>query len=289
MSTRLLPRLKILTAAFLFSTGGVAVKSCGLTSWQIASFRCAVAAVAMFVILPAARRRWTAGTLGVGFFYAGTVTLFVLANKTTTAANAVFLQSTAPLYILLLSPILLRELPRLREVVMMAGMATGLLFFFLGEQQSFETAPDPFLGNVLGAFCGICWAFTIMGLRWLERRSGDREGGGTAVVAGSLVASLVLLAFALPVASSEASDWFWIAYLGIFQIAVAYVLLTTAVAHVPALEASLLILVEPTFSPVWAYLVHREVPGAWAIAGGGVIVAVTVVKSVWDARRPSES
>lgn len=285
MSTHLFARLKILTAALLFSTGGVAVKSCGLTSWQVASFRCAVAAAVMFALLPAARRRWSWPTVGVGGCYAGTLTLYVLANKTTTAANAVFLQSTAPLYILLLAPLLLRERPRLSDLVLMAGMATGLACFFVGRPPSFATAPAPLLGNVLGAFSGICWAFTVMGLRFLERRSDGVAGGGAAVVAGSLLAFLVGLPLALPVASSQPSDWLWVAYLGVFQIAVAYVLLTTGLTAVPALEASLLILVEPVFNPVWAYFVHGERPGAWALAGGFLIVAVTVVKSFWDARR----
>lgn len=294
MPNRRFPRLRILLAALLFSTGGVAVKSCDLPSWQIAGWRCAVAAVAMLVILPAARRRWTAATVGVGFFYAGTLTFFVLANKTTTAANAVFLQSTAPLYILLLSPLLLRERPRLREVVVMIGMAMGLSFFFLGDQHGSATAPAPMLGNVLGALCGICWAFTIMGLRWLERRGDVGQGGGVAVVAGSVLAALISLPFAWPtlaqgVAVAEVSDWLWIVYMGVFQIAIAYVLLTDAVGSVPAFEASLLILVEPLFSPVWAYLVHDEVPGAWAVAGGLLIVTVTILKSAWDTHRPVES
>lgn len=285
MPTRLLPRLQVLTAALLFSTGGVAVKSCGLTSWQIASFRCAVAAVAMLVLLPAARRYWSWPTVAVGFFYAGTLTLFVLANKTTTAANAVFLQSTAPLYVLLLAPRLLGEKTRRADLALMAGMATGLALFFVGEEPSFATAPAPLLGNFFGALAGVSWAATVMGLRWLERRSDDREGGAVAVVAGSVLACLISLPFALPVTSGDAADWLWIAYLGVFQVAAAYILLTAALAAVPALEASLLILVEPVLSPVWAYLAHDEVPGPWAIAGGALIVAVTVVKSFWDHRR----
>lgn len=289
MSTRFVPRLQILCAALLFSTGGVAVKSCSLTSWQIASFRCAVAAVAMLALVPAARRRFRWPTFTVGFFYAGTVTCFVLANKATTAANAVFLQSTAPLYVLLLAPRLLGERTRRRDVAAMAGLALGLTFFFVGEEATFATAPAPFVGNLLGALSGVFWAFTVMGLRWLEHHGGGRESGTGAVAVGSVFASLISLPLALPVTSSLATDWLWIAYLGIFQIAVAYLLLSAAVTAVPALEASLLILVEPVFNPVWAYLVHGEVPGPWAIAGGVLIVAVTASKSVLDARRNDDA
>ena len=285
MSTRLAPRLQILAAALLFSTGGVAVKSCTLTSWQIAAFRTAVAAVAMLALLPAARRRWSWPTAGVGVFYAGTLTFFVLANKATTAANAVFLQSTAPLYVLLLAPGLLGEKARRRDLALMSGMAVGLALFFVGEQPSFATAPAPFAGNLIGALAGVSWAFTVMGLRWLEGRGGGRESAAVAVVVGNVLASLISLPFALPVTSSTGTDWLWVAYLGIFQVAVAYILLTSALSAVPALEATVLILVEPVFSPVWAYLAHGEVPGPWAIAGGAVIIAVTVAKSRWDHRR----
>src|SRR5688572_9564853 len=102
-------RFEILAAAALFSTGGAAIKACELSSWQVASFRSGVAAIAILLMAPAARRGWTWKTLAVGVSYAATVILFVLANKTTTSANSIFLQSTAPLYLLLLAPVLLDE------------------------------------------------------------------------------------------------------------------------------------------------------------------------------------
>src|SRR3990172_9137079 len=97
-------QLQLLAAAVLFSTGGAAIKACTLSSWQIASFRSVIAAVALFLLLPDARRRWTWRAVAVGAAYAATLMLFVLGNKLTTAANTIFLQSTAPLYILLLGP-----------------------------------------------------------------------------------------------------------------------------------------------------------------------------------------
>src|SRR6185436_18210309 len=102
-------RLLLIAAAALFSTGGAAIKATSLTGWQVASFRSAVAAAALAAFLPGARRRWTWGTVAVGAAYAATMVLFVLSNKLTTAANTIFLQSTAPLYLLLLGPWLLHE------------------------------------------------------------------------------------------------------------------------------------------------------------------------------------
>ena len=107
--TPLASRLEVLAAAALFSSGGAVIKSIHLAGWQVACFRSAVAAATLFLILPEARRRPTPKVLGVGLAYAVTLILFVLANKLTTSASAIYLQSTAPLYVLLLSPWLLRE------------------------------------------------------------------------------------------------------------------------------------------------------------------------------------
>ena len=281
MSTLLRARLQILAAAFLFSTGGVAVKSCQLTDWQIASFRCGIAAVVMWVLLPAARRRWSWRTLAAGCAYAATLTLYVLANKATTAANTVLLQGTAPLYLLLLAPLLLGERIRRRDLLVLAALAAGLWLLLSGDVAATATAPSPARGNLLGALAGFSWALTILGLRWLER--GGRSAAG-AVIAGNLIAFLVPLPWALPVVGSRGADWLWVLYLGAFQIALAYLLLTDGVRSVPAFEAALLLLVEPVFNPLWAYWVHREVPGGWILFGGALILAATLVKTWLDVR-----
>ena len=90
------PRLQLLATAVLFSTGGAAIKASALSTWQVASFRSGIAALVLLVALPSARRFWTRRSLLVGLAYAATTILYVAANKLTTAANAIFLQSTAP-------------------------------------------------------------------------------------------------------------------------------------------------------------------------------------------------
>src|SRR5688500_90238 len=120
-------RLQLLGAALLFSTGGAAIKATTLTAWQVAGFRSAVAAAAVFLLVPAARRGWTWHVLPVGVAYAATLVLFVAANKLTTSANAIFLQSTAPLYMLAFGPLLLKELVRRRDLAFMAPVLLGLV------------------------------------------------------------------------------------------------------------------------------------------------------------------
>ncbi len=285
MGDRTTHRLQVLGAALLFSTGGAAIKATELNAWQVAGFRSAVAAVAIFLLVPAARRGWTWHVVPVGIAYAATLTLFVTANKLTTSANAIFLQSTAPLHMLVLGPLLLKELVRRRDVAFMAPVALGLLLFFVGaETPATQTATNPALGNVLATLSGITWALTLVGLRWLGNRAGGEGSALPTVVAGNVIAFLACAPAAFPVAGVGTGDWMAVAYLGVFQIGAAYLLLTAGIRHVPALEASVLLLLEPALNPVWSWLVHGETPGAWSIAGGALILGATVLRTAVDAR-----
>ncbi len=276
MDRKAVSRLYILAAAFLFSTGGAAIKTASLTGWQVACLRSAVATIALLVMLPAARRRWTRSNFLVGMAYALTMVLYATANKLTTAANAIFLQSTAPLYVLLFAPFLLGERTRRRDLVHMLVLAGGMAFFFIGVETPTATAPDPARGNLLAAAAGLTWALTLLGLRW-QGRSG--EGAAGAVAAGSFLACLVTLPKALPFVDVSLLDAGVVFYLGVFQVGLAYVFVVRAVPHLPALETALLMLVEPVLNPVWAFLFHREVPGSWALSGGLVILVASIART----------
>lgn len=272
-------RLQVVGAAVLFSTGGAAIKWCSLTGWQVAGLRSAIAFVTIVVLVPGARRRWTLRTWLVGVAYAGMLILYVLANKLTTAADTIFLQDTAPLYVLLLGPLLLGERFRRSDLWIMLTMGTGMVLFFVGAQPTFATAPDPVRGNALAACAGLFWALTILGLRWLAR-DGDSGASAAAAACGNLIASLATLPPALPLTAVSAADAGSIVYLGLVQVGLAYVLLTRGMRRIPALETSLLLLVEPVLNPVWAWLVHGETPGRWAILGGILILGATVWRTL---------
>ena len=275
-------RLQVLAAAILFSTGGAGIKAAAFSGMQVSALRSGVAAVALFVLLRG-RVAVSWAVLGVGVVYGATLTAFVLATKLTTAANAIFLQATAPLYVLLLSPVLLGERFTRRDILYLAGVGAGLAFCVLGRPVATITAPNPTLGNLIGVLCSIVWAFTLLGLRYLER-GGERHGAAMgAVVTGNALASLAAWPFAWPLPMASASEWATIVYLGVFQIALAYVFLTRAVGRLSALEVSLLLLLEPVLNPAWTWLIRGEQPGGWTIAGGAIIIAVTAIKSVYEA------
>lgn len=276
-------RLLLVVAAVLFSTGGAAIKATTFTGYQVASLRSGIAALTLLLLIPAARRGWTWKTFAVGVTYAATLFLFVVANKLTTSANTIFLQSTAPLYLLVLAPWLLKEPLRLKDVWFMLAVGVGLALFFVTRDAPMATAPDPYTGNVLAAISGVTWALTLIGLRWL----GSTDGGDSqypAMVAGNALVFLVVLPMALPLADVGPLDWTVIIYLGAIQIGLAYMILARGIREVPAVEASIILLVEPALNPLWAWGIHGEVPGVLALTGAGIIFGSTVLRSVLESR-----
>ena len=280
-------RLEALAAACLFSTGGAAIKATALTNWQVACFRCGVAALAIAALLPASRRNWNRHVPRAAICYAATLTLFVLATKLTTAANAIFLQSTAPLYLMLAGPWLLGERNRKVDYALMAMLAAGLWCFFAGEETPTRIAPNPALGNLLAAITGMTWAGTVAGLRWMQRRYAGIEVGMPTILCGNLMVFAFCLGPALPVKEARALDWTLIGYLGVIQIGLAYVLLTRAVKRLPALEVSMLLLSEPAMNPVWTWLLHGETPSRWAAGGGVLVLGATLARLFAREQRPA--
>jgi len=296
-------RLQLLGAALLFSTGGAAIKAAAFTGWQIASFRSGFAALALLLMVPEARRWWglrqaqgrplrqAQGKVWpaalVGGTYAGCLILFVLANRLTTAANTIYLQSTAPLYVMILAPWLLKEPVRRQDIGFMIAVGLGLMLFFVGVERPAATAPDPARGNLLAVISGFFWALTVCGLRWLTARPG-RGSPIAAVTSGNLIAFLLTLPFALPLGTHSLVEWSVLAYLGVFQIALAYVLVTSAITHIPALEATMILLIEPVLNPLWAWLIQGEVPGIWAVIGGAIILGATTARSWGERRVPAQ-
>jgi drug/metabolite transporter (DMT)-like permease len=205
----------------------------------------------------------------VGLAYAGTVVLFVLGTKLTTAANAIFIQDTAPLWVLLLSPWFLRERPTRGELLSVPVYAAGLGLFFLDE-----LSPGQLAGNLVALASGVAFAFSILGLRKI------REGGPPALVWGNLLAAAIALPMWPSGPAATTRDLALVVYLGVFQLGLSYLFFAKGLLGTPAVEASLLVLLEPVLNPVWTFLIAGERPGPWAIVGGGVILAATAWRTL---------
>lgn len=276
------PRSKVICAAVLFSSGGAAIKFCGFGAWQLATFRATLAMTTILVLLPEARRGWTWRTLVVGLAYGTTTLLFVQANKHTTAASAIFLQATSPLFILLLAPLLLGEHANRRDFAQMALIGAGLGLFALGHDQPQATAPNPVLGNALAAVCAVTWSFTVIGYRWLAARG---TSIATAAVAGNLAAAVVAFVMAQPLVPGRPVDWATVVFLGVCQLGIPYLFIARAVPQLRALEVVLFLLIEPVLNPVWTWIVHGETPGAATLLGGALILGATAGRTIIDARQ----
>ncbi|HYD40665.1 MAG TPA: EamA family transporter [Anaeromyxobacter sp.] len=274
-------RLLLLAAAALWSTAGAAMKLCGLQGLQIAGGRSLVAGVFLLAVLPGARR-WPSRRMILGVAgYAATVVLFATANKLTTAANAIFIQSSAPLWVLVLSPAVLRERADRSELLAIPVYALGLSLFFLDDLRT----PGQLQGNLVALAAGLTFGLCIMGLR---RAQEDAEA---ALVWGNLLAAAAVLPLWGQGPAPAGADLLLLAYLGVFQLGLAYLCFARGIARVPALEASLLVLLEPILNPIWTFAFTGERPGPWALAGAGVVLAATVWRTAAPAlaRRAASS
>jgi DME family drug/metabolite transporter len=263
------PRLLLLAAAVLWSSAGAVIKLSALDAWQLAGGRALVAAAFLWLAVPAARRRPTGRLMLVGAAYAFTTVLFVVANKLTTSANAIFLQDTAPLWVLLLSPWALGERPSRGELLSIPVFGAGLALFFLDRLTAGQLA-----GNLVALASGVAFAASILGLRRLG------PDGPAALVWGNLLAAVATLPLWPLGPAASAGDLGAVAFLGVFQLGLSYLCFSIGLQGTPALEASLLVLLEPVLNPVWTFLFAGERPGPWAMAGGAVILLATIWRTV---------
>ncbi len=276
------PRLGLVCVGLLFSLGGTLIKACTFPSLERAGLRSLIAAATLFLLLPEARRRLDRriGLLLLPYF--GATVLFVVANTLTTAANAIFLQSTYPFWVAMLAPFVLHERLRARDALVLAAIAIGMGLFLAAEGTATAIAADPRLGDALAVVSGLAYGSLLIGLRWLSRAD---HGAACAVAAWGNLANvpLTLLLSAVVGQTWTAGDlqsWASILVLGTLQVGLAYAMLVRAMPLVPAVTASLILMIEPAVSPLLAWLVHGETPHGLALAGGSVILAAAFFGSL---------
>ncbi|HEY0790025.1 MAG TPA: DMT family transporter [Chthoniobacterales bacterium] len=264
----------LILCAFFWSLGGVLIKAIDWNPLGIAGTRSLIALVIFSVFLPKSWSRLSLAVMAGAVAYAGTVTSFVFATKMTSAANAIFLQYTAPVYVALLSPWLVREKIQRRDWFFIALALLGVALFFFDQ-----LTPKGWMGIGFGLLSGLFFGLFILLLR---RQS---EGFPQSIVLyGNLLTVVVALPFIFP-ARHLATNWPWLAALGVFQLTLPYLLYAHAIRHVRALDAALVTFIEPILNPCWVLLVNREVPSAWSLAGGTLVLAATAARTLLR-RRP---
>ena len=283
-------RAALLVTALLFSTGGAVIKYTPLSGLQIAGLRAGLGAIVLLLLLRPPRGAWTLSALAVGACQGATLALFALANKLTTATGGIFLQYTASFYVLLLSPLLLKEPISHRDWAYIALFALGAIFFFLGGELPQPTASDPRLGNLLGLASGATWAATLLGLRWLARDGTDGAAKAAAsVVLGNALVFFTTLPWLTEVASAgiSTSSAAAIGWLGVFQVGIAYVLLQRGFRTVRAVEASLLLLVEPVLAVAITSMALGETQSTLSLIGAAIILSAAAANAAGPPTRAS--
>jgi drug/metabolite transporter, DME family len=254
--------LLVLGAALLWSTGGIGVKALPDPALKVAFFRSGFAALTLLLLLRPRFPPWTPAFAAALVCYAACLTTFVVATKWTTAANAIFLQYSGVVWVLLFSPVFLREPFRRRDAAAIAFALGGMALFFVGKFRAGGA------GDAMALLSGVFFAGLVLALR------SERDGGAEAAVTwGNVLACAALLPFVAGDLALTARSAAILLFLGVFQLAGAYVLFVRGLRHVTATQASLLGMLEPIANPVWVFLFLGERPGIFALAGGAVVLA----------------
>jgi DME family drug/metabolite transporter len=259
--------LLIIGAALLWGTGGIGIKAVADSALKVTFYRSLFAAIALMLFLGRGvwgRRQWksTAAFAIAIVSYGACLTTFVVATKWTTAANAIFLQYAGVVWVLLLSPIVVREPMRARDVIAIVVAMSGMALFFVGRFEARGMA-----GNAMALVSSVFFALLILVLR-REQRAAQ-----AAVTWGNVVCALVVLPFVAHDLALTPRSFAVLAFLGVFQIAIAYFLFVRGLAYVTATQASLTGMLEPVSNPIWVFLFLGEKPSVYAIAGALVVLA----------------
>lgn len=272
------PLLFVLAAALLWSTGGLFIKWTSLSGLELSFCRSFFAAITVAIITRREGFGLNRVTAAASVLYAALLILFVMATKETTAANAIFLQYTAPVYLLILEPPLYKEKFRSRDLVTVLVCLGGMALFFVGQLR-----PQDVTGNLFALASGLCFALYFLLLRHPKAREVNRA---SSVIYGNILAVIVTAPWGLAaIPHLSLHDTYSVVYLGVVQLGIAYALFTVAMAGgVRSLDAGIICYIEPVLNPVWVFLVLGERPSTWALLGGAIIIAAVIVHMLLDAR-----
>jgi drug/metabolite transporter (DMT)-like permease len=262
--------IAVLAAALLWSTGGILVKLVTLTPMQISFSRCFFASLVFLVLFRKKLLLVNWFTFLNAFFYAALLTLYVIATKTTTAANAIFLQYTAPIYVLLFEPLINKTKYEKLNIITISVCVVGMFLFFTGK-----LSPGDLKGNILALLSGIIFAAFLLGMR-----KNDHKYQFSSIFYGNIIVVVFLLPSMFDVKSITTSDFSMLAFLGIFQIGVAYAIFSYGLKRVYAVEASLISMIEPVLNPVWVLIWYGEIPSFFAIIGGIIILVAIASRTI---------
>ncbi len=267
--------LYMVICATMWSIGGIFIKMIPWNALAIAGMRSAISAMIVYAYIrkKKIKLKFVKAAFFSGFFMSGIFLCFVIANKLTTAANAIVLQFTSPVFILILSAIFLHKKHRKGDLITVAVTLGGISLFFFDQ-----LTPGGILGNCFGILAGlmVACAYLVVG-------EVDEETRMTGILLGQLFTAVVgVPAFFITHAEISTPAVLSILALGVFQLGIPYVLFGLAMKNGSALACNLIGAIEPLLNPVWVFLFNGEAPGFYALIGACIVVVAITAWCVWN-------
>ena len=262
MQTTLKANGILIVAALMWSVGGLFIKLVELSPLAITGTRSLAAAGVLLIYLQKVKWYWNKYFIIGVISYASMMVLYVTSIRLTTAANAIFLEFTAPVYVVVLSYFILNERVTLFDILSIIVIFCGMgLFFF--DELTFEG----FWGNILATIAGVCLGIVTVMLRK------EKDSAFDMVFFGNLLTAILCLPFMFSGFNETVTvDWLIIFGLGVVQLGLPYILYTLALRYVHAIDAILVSMIEPILNPIWVFLFVGERIGEWAVYGGTLVL-----------------
>ncbi|MBW7573963.1 DMT family transporter [Caproiciproducens faecalis] len=263
--------------AGLWSIAGIFIKMLPWNALVIAGFRSLIAAVVVFVFMRVTGRRikLNSASLLSGVFIAATFFAFVSANKMTTAANAIVLQFTSPVFIMIISALVFHQRFHRTDLITVVVTLFGISLFFFDK-----LGTGKMIGNGIAILAGLFMA----GMYVITGRTDD-DSRMSGILFGHLFTAVVgvplIFVFPTPISSTAIVS---VLALGVIQLGIPYILYGLAVKECPPLACSLVGAIEPLLNPLWVFIFNGEQPGKFALLGGGIVIAAVTGWCVWRDR-----
>jgi DME family drug/metabolite transporter len=268
--------------ALLWSSSGLFIKILSIDAYQISFYRSGIAAITVLIV-STIRNKVSSKSIKLhydgisvlsSFFFAGILIFFVIATKKTTAANAIFLQFTAPIYLLVLEPMFLKSKFELKNLITIAITIFGMILFFFGRLEIGNIH-----GNLIAIASGICFAcFTLL----LKKKRIEQKSENTlnSVILGNAIVALVSFFVVFPDFGLTFTETIILLYMGIFQIGVSYMIFNEGIKYVSATESMIIATMEAIFNPIWVFLGIGEIPSVYAVIGGIIIMSAILWRNL---------
>ncbi len=257
----------LVSAAVLWSLGGLLIKSVTWNPMAIAGVRSAISVLVLLAVIRKKHFTFSPSQIAGAVFYAATMITFVCANKLTTAANAIILQYTAPIYVALLGTWLLKEKVHLYDWIVIAVAILGICLFFIDK-----VSVGNQLGNLLALSSGATFALMIVFLR-MQKDSFPISS----VFMGNVLTAALMFPFMFHAVPKDFNSWSALVLLGTFQLGLSYILYSIAIKNATALEGVMIPLMEPVLNPLWVLIFLGEKPTQWAFIGGTIVILSLII------------